>query len=113
MWHRDVMPTRWLSPTNFYAGDHDYMPVPDPEAEGRDILEREMEPGDAVAFHYRTLHGTRGDTNTAHSRAFSLRLVGEDARHVERPCSTSAPFAEHAMVAGQRLREGWFPVLQE
>ena len=32
-----------------------------------------------------TLHGARGNETTARRRAFSLRLVGDDARYVERP----------------------------
>ena len=112
LWEKDVLPTRWMSETDFYPGDHDYMPIPDPEAEGMRIVEWEMEPGDAVAFHYRTLHGTRGNTTDQRRRAFSLRLVGEDARYVERPGPTSPPFPGHAMRPGERLREDWFPVLQ-
>lgn len=112
LWPRDVIPTRWMSETNFYPGDHVYMPVPDPEAEGMRILEWEMEPGDAVAFHYRTLHGARGNTSANRRRAFSLRLVGDDATYVERPGPTSPPFPGHGMVPGQRLREDWFPVLR-
>ena len=50
-----------------------------------------MGPGAAVAFHYRTLHGTRRNTSANRRRAFSLRLVGDDARYVERPGPTSPP----------------------
>ena len=109
-WEKDVLPTRWASEAAFFEGD--YMPVPDPEAEGMEIREWQMEPGDAVAFHFRTLHGARGNTSATRRRAFSLRLVGEDARYVERPGATSPPFPGHEMTAGQRLREDWFPVLQ-
>jgi ectoine hydroxylase-related dioxygenase (phytanoyl-CoA dioxygenase family) len=111
LWEKDVLPTRWLSESDFYPGDHNYMPVPDPEAEGMRIVEWQMEPGDAVAFNYRTLHGARGNTSENRRRAFSLRLVGDDARYVQRPGPTSPPFAGHGMVAGQRLREDWFPVI--
>jgi len=112
LWPRDILPMRWMSETDFYAGDHDYTPVPDPEAEGLPILEWEMQPGDAVAFNFRTLHGTRGNVTGARRRAFSLRLVGEDARYVERPGPTSPPFPGHGMQPGNRLREDWFPVLR-
>ena len=70
-----------------------------------------MEPGDAVAFNYGTLHGARGNDTGARRRAFSLRLVGDDARYVARPGRTSPPFPGHQMVPGQRLREDWFPVI--
>lgn len=110
-WERPVLPTRWLAETSFYPNESEYMQVPDPDAEGMDIKEWEMEPGDAVAFNYGTLHGARGNTTQMRRRAFSLRLVGDDARYVERPGPTSPPFPDHNMQEGQSLREDWFPVV--
>ncbi|MEO0666151.1 MAG: phytanoyl-CoA dioxygenase family protein, partial [Pseudomonadota bacterium] len=111
LWEKPVLPTRWLAETNFYPDSDAYMAVPDPDTEGMTIREWEMEPGDAVAFNFHTLHGARGNTTDRRRRAFSLRLVGDDARYVERPGRTSPPFPGHDMVAGQRLREDWFPVM--
>ncbi len=111
LWEKEVLPTRWVSEEGYFADEGQYMPVPDPDAEGMRVVEFEMEPGDAVAFHYRILHGARGNTSDSRRRAFSLRLVGDDARYVERPGRTSPPFPGHDMKPGQRLREDWFPVL--
>ncbi|WP_127903949.1 phytanoyl-CoA dioxygenase family protein [Solirhodobacter olei] len=111
LWEKPVLPTRWLSEENFYPDEDAYMPVPDPDAEGMKVLEWNMEPGDAVAFHYSTLHGARGNETASRRRAFSLRLLGDDARYVERPGRTSPPFPGHGMKAGDRLREDWFPVV--
>jgi len=113
LWPREVLPKRWLSDTSFYPDPAKYMAVPDPDAEGMAVLEWAMEPGDAVAFDFRTLHGARGNETTRRRRAFSLRLVGDDAAYVERPGPTSPPFPGHGMVAGQRLRQDWFPMLKE
>lgn len=110
-WEKPVLPTRWLAETSFYPAADEYMPVPDPDAEGMDIKEWEMDPGDAVAFNYGTLHGARGNSTQTRRRAFSLRLVGDDARYVERPGPTSPPFPGHGMQPGQTLREDWFPVV--
>ncbi|MFY9210374.1 MAG: phytanoyl-CoA dioxygenase family protein [Aestuariivita sp.] len=110
LWEKDVLPTRWASESAFFEGD--YMPVPDPDAQEMPIREWQMEPGDAVAFHYRTLHGARGNTSRSRRRAFSLRLVGDDARYVQRPGPTSPPFPGHDMIPGQSLREDWFPILR-
>jgi ectoine hydroxylase-related dioxygenase (phytanoyl-CoA dioxygenase family) len=110
-WPRDVLPTRWMTETAFYPDPEKYMRVPDPDTEGMPILEWAMEPGDAVAFHYRTLHGARGNTTDQRRRAFSLRLLGDDARYVARPGRTSPPYPGHGMVAGERLRDDWFPML--
>ncbi len=112
LWPKDVLPTRWLAETSFYPNPELYMPVPDPDAEGMPVREWQMEPGDAVAFNYRTLHGARGNEAGTRRRAFSLRVLGDDARYVERPGRTSPPYPGHKMVAGQVLREDWFPFLK-
>lgn len=113
LWEKPVLPTRWLSETNFYPDDDTYMPVPDPDAEGMNVVEWAMEPGDAVAFNFNILHGARGNQATTRRRAFSLRLVGDDARYVERAGPTSPPFPGHDMKAGQKLRSDWFPTIFE
>ena len=110
-WPKPVVPTRWLSEENFYADADAYIQVPDPDAEGMDIREWEMAPGDAVAFNYMTLHGARGNDTTMRRRAFSLRFVGDDARYVERPGRTSPPYHGHGISAGEKLREDWFPTI--
>lgn len=110
-WAKQVLPTRWLSETDFYPDKGDYMPVPDPDAEDMDIREFALAPGDAVAFHFGVLHGARGNESAGRRRAFSLRLVGDDACYITRPGPTSPPFPGHGMTDGQRLREDWFPVI--
>jgi ectoine hydroxylase-related dioxygenase (phytanoyl-CoA dioxygenase family) len=109
-WEKPVLPTRWAKNEPFFD-PAPYMPVPDPDVEAMDIREWDMEPGDAVAFNYGTLHGARGNTAALRRRAFSLRLLGEDARYTARPGPTSPPFLGHDMHQGQRLREDWFPTL--
>ncbi len=110
-WEKPVLPIRWLSEEDFYPDKDTYMPVPDPDAEGMAVLEWPMEPGDAVAFHFNTLHGARGNETTSRRRAFSLRLTGDDARYIERLGPTSPPFPGHDMKPGQKLREDWFPAI--
>ena len=112
-WEKPVLPVRWLSEEGFYPDEAAYQSVPDPDAEPERyrVIEWTMEPGDAVAFDFRTLHGARGNPTAERRRAFSLRFVGDDARFVTRPGRTSPPFPGHNMVDGQRLREDWFPVV--
>jgi len=110
-WERDVLPVRWLSGTSFYE-EGDYLPVPDPDRDGgSDVLEWSLQPGDAVAFHFRAVHGARGNETGAARRAFSARFVGDDARYVARTGRTSPPFPGHGMSDGDRLRGDWFPIL--
>ena len=116
-WSKPVLPTRWLSETNFYPPSSEkdsvyYQPVPDPDREeGMEVLEFDMQPGDAVAFHFNTLHGARGNRSVNRRRVFSLRLLGDDARYIERPGPTSPPFPGHNMRSGDKLRNDWFPIL--
>jgi len=114
-WDKPVLPVRWLSEENFYPDEDAYLPLPDPDAnpDKYRVLEWKMAPGDAVAFHFRTLHGARGNTSTTRRRAFSLRLVGDDAHYVTRPGRTSPPFPGHGMQDGERLRDDWFPLLYQ
>lgn len=110
-WPKPVLPVKWLKDDAFYPNVDDYQPVPDPDAEGMRVLEWALQPGDVVAFDFRTLHGARGNHSGQRRRAFSARFVGDDARYIERPGRTSPPFPDHGMRAGERLREDWFPTL--
>lgn len=112
-WDKQILPVRWLDESNFYANQSNYRPVPDPDQDpDMRVLEWTMEPGDAVLFDFRTAHGARGNPTSSRRRVLSLRWVGDDAHYVERPGRTSPPFPGHAMTAGQRLRDDWFPVIQ-
>ena len=109
-WPELVLPVKWLDDAEFYAGDNaHYMPLPD--LDEADILEWEMQPGDAVLFDFRTVHGARGNLRDRPRRAFSMRWVGDDGHYTERPGRTSPPFPGHGMRPGQKLREDWFPIL--
>ena len=79
-WPKPILPTRWLAEDSFYPNQDDYMPVPDPDAEAMEILEWAMEPGDAVAFSFGSLHGARGNESNRSRRAFVLPFGGAYAR---------------------------------
>lgn len=114
-WPKPVRPVSWADDSDFYNSDQDWMPVPDPDASPDDftVLEWVMEPGDAVLFDFRTVHGARGNASGQNRRVLSLRWVGDDARYVERAGRTSPPYPGHGMKPGERLREDWFPVVYD
>lgn len=109
LWGKPVVPTRWLNEDTFYPDSDAYIPVPDPDADGMEVVEWALEPGDAVAFNFWILHGARGNEAAARRRAFSVRFLGDDAHYVDRPGPTSPPFPGHGMRAGDPLRGDWFP----
>jgi ectoine hydroxylase-related dioxygenase (phytanoyl-CoA dioxygenase family) len=111
-WPKPVLPVRWLNEATFYETADDYLPVPNPDIDPElRVVEWSLAPGDAVAFHYKTVHGARGNLAAGRRRVLSLRWVGDDARYAERPGRTSPPYPGHGMRPGQRLREDWFPVI--
>lgn len=96
-WSQWVLPLRWKDDGNFYEDSSRYRPVPNPDIEpNMSVLEWEMEPGDAVLFDFRTVHGARGNLSTSRRRVLSLRWLGEDVRYAERPGKTS-PYPNHGM----------------
>ena len=112
-WPKMVRPVSWSDDSDFYKDKNDWTPVPDPDANHDDttVVEWQMQPGDAVLFDFRTVHGARGNMQPNRRLALSLRWVGDDARYVQRPGRTSPPFPGHNMTEGQKLREDWFPVI--
>lgn len=108
-----MRPVKWLDDGDFYGDESAYADVPPPgeKPDGAEVLGWPMQPGDAAAFDFRCAHGAMGNTGPGRRRAFSVRLIGDDARYVTRPGRTSPPFPGHGMKDGDRLREDWFPVL--
>lgn len=89
-------------------------PVPDIDGHRGDyrILGWDMAPGDAVAFNYLTLHAAPANRQaTNRRRAFSLRLVGDDARFAVRRGVTSPPFPHVKLKQGDVMDAPEFPIL--
>lgn len=77
------------------------------------ILGWALEPGDAVAFNFKTLHGAPANGSaTAQRRAFSLRLIGDDIRFARREgVITSPPFRGVTLQHGDVMNAPEFPIL--
>jgi ectoine hydroxylase-related dioxygenase (phytanoyl-CoA dioxygenase family) len=87
--------------------------LPDNEADraAHTILGWDLQPGDAMAFHMLTLHGSA--TSAHRRRVFSVRFVGDDARHAPREWTTSPAFPGPAerLSAGALFGGLLFPVI--
>jgi ectoine hydroxylase-related dioxygenase (phytanoyl-CoA dioxygenase family) len=98
--------------SDLYAGDET---VEMPDIEGnRDqysIVSWDMEPGDAVAFNFRTVHGAAANKGSGdRRRVFSARWVGDDAVFADRKGKGSPPFKHLTLKDGDRLDGPDFPV---
>ncbi len=114
-WNKLYYPRVFLDGADFEDSSRDpnMEAVPDIDAipEDFDIAAWSLQPGDAIIFDFRTLHGTSNAEIKSMRRAFSSRWMGDDVVYIERPGETSPPYTNHGMQSGDRMREDWFPVL--
>lgn len=111
-WGSTFRPTRFNG-TDLFANDRTER-VPDISARRGefDLAGWAMEPGDAVAFSFLTLHGAPGNVSeTVRRRAFSARFVGDDAVFRDLGGLGSPPFRDIALADGAPLSGPEFPVV--
>lgn len=112
----------WYAPRYFKDGEDldarnakldpefDELPDVDARREEFELLSWDVELGDCVAFHARTLHGAPGNPSEfRRRRAYATRWVGDDARWAERPGRTSPPIEDHGLRVGDALAGERFP----
>jgi ectoine hydroxylase-related dioxygenase (phytanoyl-CoA dioxygenase family) len=107
-WGKSFRPKRFDG-TDLYADD----PTEEiPEiGDGDTILFWDLDPGDAVAFDFRTVHGAPANTSTARRRIVSMRWVGDDAVFIDRQGKGSPPFKHLTLKDGAPLAGPDFPVV--
>jgi len=106
-------PRLFLDHANYAEGADGFETVPDIDSHRSDyeILSWQLDPGDCIVFHMRTVHGA--PNTVGHSdrrRGFSTRWLGDDARFTVRPWKTSPPYPEVNLKVGERMEHASFPV---
>lgn len=110
-WGKGFRPMRFDG-TRLYEHD-DFETMPDIEAQRSelDIAGWDMQPGDAIAFNFRTVHGAPANQSPRMRRVFSARWVGDNAVYAERGSDGSPPFAGLTMAHGEPFDAPIFPVV--
>ena len=110
-WPKLVQPTKWSNNKPWYKNENDFMDMPKLETFENEIMNPDLNLGDAVLFNFKIVHGTSGNNSKNRRRAFSMRFIGDDVRYVNRGGETSPPFAGINLKDGDTLRTDWFPVI--
>lgn len=112
-WGRRFVPRMFLDHSPYTAAADGFELVPDIDAEldRHQIVSFDVDPGDVIAFHFRTVHSAPGTAGVIdhRRRAVSFRYVGGDARFATRPWLHSPPFDR--VEPGAPLDEERFPVV--
>ena len=112
-WGRLFYPRLFDDGSDYSFDGGEFETVPDIEAEREDhrILSWSLEPGDAVAFTFMTLHAAPGNPGRRRRRGFATRWLGDDVRYARRPGTTSPSYPGIGLEDGEPMREDWFPVV--
>jgi ectoine hydroxylase-related dioxygenase (phytanoyl-CoA dioxygenase family) len=111
---RRFIPNRFVDDSPYVAqaaGFELFPSVEELESLGETVV-CNVEPGDVVAFHFRTLHSAPGTTaHPLRRRVVSFRYIGDDVRWVSRPWKTSPPFEANGLNDGDELNDERFPLV--
>lgn len=113
LWGRRYKPNIFMSSLTVPTAEGDDLPDIDNNEADYDIVYFDVEPGDVVVHHFRTVHGSHGNASTTQARrAASLRYVGENVRFRRRPGAPAQPHRplEH-WADGAELCDPWFPLV--
>ena len=111
-WGKFFAPERFNKAPLYDGADFEPLPDIDSHRDDYDIVGWALEPGDAIAFSFRTLHGAPPNRfEDRRRRAFSSRWVGDDARFAVRPGMTSPPFPDVKLQHGDPMEAPEFPLV--
>jgi ectoine hydroxylase-related dioxygenase (phytanoyl-CoA dioxygenase family) len=108
---KEIRPTSWSIIDCFYDDNKAFMDLANIFKGVFEIKQWAIEPGDVVAFNFKTIHSANANTMGGVSRTLSFRLLGDDVRYRQRPGRTSPNFPDINQKNGERLREDWFPTI--
>ncbi len=113
LWNKQFLPTKFFG-NNYEHKDEEFENIPDVE-NNRDkykIKSWSLNPGDAIAFNFATVHGAPENKSNIRRSAFSIRFTGDDATYIKRKGEMSPPFPNINLENGSILDCDTFPVLR-
>lgn len=113
-WGKSYTPMRFDGSALRPNQQFDDMPDIDSRRDEYEIAGFEMEPGDAIAFSFKTVHGAPGNSaRDRRRRVFAARWMGEDVVYADRGGMVSPPFPDIHLNDGDRLDVPEFPLVYD
>ena len=111
-WKDQFLPTKFIG-KDYELKDKEFKKIPEIEKNKKkyNIVSWNLEPGDAIAFNFATVHGAPGNNTKKRRRAFSARFTGDDATFAKRKGEISPPFPEVKLKHGDKLDSDTFPII--
>ncbi len=112
LWNKTFLPTKFFGEP-YKKKDTQFENIPNIENHRNkyDIKSWSLNPGDAIAFNFATVHGAPGNKSNSRRVAFSIRFTGDDATYIKRKGEMSPPFPNIKFKNGSVLDSKTFPVL--
>jgi ectoine hydroxylase-related dioxygenase (phytanoyl-CoA dioxygenase family) len=110
-WQRFFRPERFNRTPLNEDDELEAIPDIDNNRDHYDIRAWALQPGDAIAFNFMTVHGAPANTSDTRRRGFSNRWVGDDCTFARRPGVTSPPFRDITLAHGAPMDAPEFPLV--
>jgi hypothetical protein len=112
--HRDgklYQPNVFIAQTPLPGAQGEPLPDIEGHVEDHDVIHFDVEPGDVIVHHYRTIHGAGGNNSRYQvRRAASLRYCGDDIRFQTRPWAPKQLHHTTRLTDGEPLSGADFPI---
>ena len=111
-WNKQFLPIKFFgNPYEHKDSEYEHLPNIENNRKKYSIVSWPLEPGDAIAFNFATVHGAPENKSQNRRRAFSIRFTGDDATYIKRKGEMSPPFPEVNLKNGSKLDCDTFPML--
>ncbi len=112
LWDKTYAPNLLISQTVDPTSPYEKMPDVEANREKFDIVSFDVEPGDIIVHHIKTVHGSGANTSKSMMRrAVALRYCGDDIRYFDKPGAIDQPYISHTLKNGDRLIADDYPLV--
>lgn len=104
-------PNMFLSQTVFPGAEDPKCPDIEGDEAAYDIIHFDVEPGDVIIHHVRTVHGAGANTTNRPRRAISFRYTGDGVRYFNKPGALPQTDTTGGLADGDRLYSPDYPLV--